>query len=868
MMRMRGLAAAAVACWSLAASSACAAAAGSRSVANDRLWVAFAEDGTVASLRDIRADRDLAATNRAPLFRLELAEGTATNAVRLTLQSSDARSVEWIRRSGVAGVTSAGLVFHDLGGRGISATCAVTAVRGDPFIRLGMGLGLPAPLVLEAAVFPIVKLRSSDSPDEAALLGASKGGLTRRPSAMKAGQSITATQPGDLAAQFGGWYDGTSGFVTAALDETGLRKTAAFTRTADGLQCSWRHPAWAKGAWSMGFDVGWSVFPGTIDGRKADWRDAADLYKEWASKRPWCARTLARRDDLPAWIRQGPAMVRFNRDALADPGRIARWLDGVWRTEFPTGTPLIVALWGWEKVGTWITPDYFPPYPSEEGFAQIVRSIRAAGGHAFAWPSGYHYTLTYDRGADGRFAWDDRVRFDAEARRHAVVGRSGAVAIRTPSWLRGGDTATMCGGDPWTIDWFNRTGSELARRGVEMVQVDQVVGANVQDCYSDAHGHAPGPGSWQSQGFHRQMRTLLEQCRKHEAGAVVGFEEPNEHFLQEAGIQDYRDTETPREPASVFNYLYHEYLATFQSNPRANSLEKAAWCMANGQIPHMVPAQSESGPALDGGGFEGWTGRARSGGWERVGGYQGKVYSGESVADAVQPHAGLSSLRLRNTESGQVAQVARNLDVGGSLEAGAGYELSAWLRSEGLKNHNGLSIGAFGAGFRSLGSWHIPAPYPAGGWAQGRVRFRVPAGTETVRFMLNLYGPGTVWFDDVRLDRVTADGTLAEVMHTGRTPLHGFMQGWVGMFHGEGRPYLLLGRMLHPPRIECDTVELFDRPMPAVFHNAFESPDGSRATVFVNATPAERKVKWTRGKAEETFVLGPAEAKLIREAAR
>ena len=26
---------------------------------------------------------------------------------------------------------------------------------------------------------------------------------------------------------------------------------------------------------------------------------------------------------------------------------------------------------------------------------------------------------------------------------------------------------------------------------------------------------------------------------------------------------------------------------------------------------------------------------------------------------------------------------------------------------------------------------------------------------------------------------------------------------WIRLFHGEGRPYLLMGRMLHPPRLEA-----------------------------------------------------------------
>jgi len=36
--------------------------------------------------------------------------------------------------------------------------------------------------------------------------------------------------------------------------------------------------------------------------RPTDCRDAADLYKTWATKQSWCVKTFAQRDDLPAWL--------------------------------------------------------------------------------------------------------------------------------------------------------------------------------------------------------------------------------------------------------------------------------------------------------------------------------------------------------------------------------------------------------------------------------------------------------------------------------------------------------------------------------------------------------------------------------------
>ncbi|MCX7010786.1 MAG: hypothetical protein NTY53_26685, partial [Kiritimatiellaeota bacterium] len=72
--------------------------------------------------------------------------------------------------------------------------------------------------------------------------------------------------------------------------------------------------------------------------------------------------------------------------------------------------------------------------------------------------------------------------------------------------------------------------------------------------------------------FTRQLQTMYATMKKIQPDTVVCFEEPNEWYNHLVGIQDYRDCETPCEWASVFNYLYHEFLPPFQSNPRGDDL--------------------------------------------------------------------------------------------------------------------------------------------------------------------------------------------------------------------------------------------------------------------------------------------------------
>lgn len=841
-------------------------------VENGRLSVTLSAkaNGAAVSLRDLVTGRDLLAQPSEPqLFQLELSHRDDPTGKRLTLSSRDARKVV-LRRLFTGARTTGRAEFSDFAGRSGHVVCTVTATPDDPMLRWRIEASLPEGLVLERVRFPLLTFRTplAAQATDAVVLGATKGGVYRQPSTWKPGRSVSATQPGSLTAQFACYYDNDGGLMTAALDTRGYPKEVVASRTGEGLSLAWLHPCFSSGSYTLDYDVVQTTFHSDDPTTPADWRDAADLYKQWAVRQPWCERTFAAREVLPAWLKNGPAMVRFHRDWLARPELIETWLKTYWRGNFPKGTPLIIAYWGWEKVATWVTPDYFPVFPSDEKFQELARLGRSLGGHTFLWPSGYHYTVTYKKQPDGTFAWDDRARFDATARAHAVCGRDGKVIVSGRSWLHGGECATMCPGDPWTIDWMNKIAVGLVQRGADMVQVDQVVGGRFPACYSEAHGHAPGPGPWATDVFRKQLETMLQACRKIDPNAVVCFEEPNELFIQQAAVQDYRDWEVMRredaEPASVFNYIYHEYLPTFQSNPQPGNRLQAAYCLVNGQIPHFVPSKHTGpGPLLEGGDFETW-GLDAPTGWAKVDGYQGRAYTGEATHDEGQHHAGRFCLRLTNDGSGEIAQVSQNVSVSDNFQVGRTYRVSVWMRSEGLKQRNAIGLGAFTNQMKGTGSWRIPMPEEQGNWVRGEATFTLPNETQLLRIMLHLNGPGTVWIDDMTLEEVRADGSTLIVQRPDKPTDHALMRQWVELFHGEGRPYLLLGKMLHPPKLETPSFEFQKRRFAAILHNAFEASDGSKAVILVNVTDTPQTGRLTWGGQTSPITLQPWEVRLIR----
>ena len=815
------------------------------------LGIGREERGAVVSFKTGEGLDLAAATKAGRLFTLTCSPQQEIPGEKLTLSSGDAKTFSAVIQD-EAGGQCATLTYEGFSKGVARVVCTARVKTDDPLVRWGISVQMREAWVLESVQYPIVVLAAplgANVEDDAAVVGSAKGGVIRRPGAMKSGSTVSISQPGNMAAQFGCYYDAQAGFYTAALDGAGYPKDLVLSRTAAGVEISWFRPCFATGEVTQAYDVVTGTYRGK-DGAPADWRDAADLYKSWARTQPWCAIPFAQRSDLPSWLKDGPAMVRFGRDWLSDPDRIERWLTEYWQKHFPA-MPLITAYWGWEKRGSWVTPDYFPLYPSDEQFTKLVAKTRAMGCHAFPWPSGYHWTLTYNKRADGSFEWDDRARFDAVARAHAVHNRDGSLYLRVPSWLNGGNTACMCGCDPWTLRWWNEEICvPLAERGCEMIQIDQVVGANWPTCYAAEHGHPKGRGQWMTESFTRQLVTMREVMRKVEPDAVVCFEEPNEWYNHIVGLQDYRDCEARNEWASVFNYLYHEYLPPFQSNPRGNDRVMFAYCAADGQMPHLVPSGRDlADEALVNGGFEASAAGGNAlRGWEQLRGYQGKMWTGQSFTDTEEKHGGAASLRLENTNSSDIVQVSQNVNVDErSCTTGGTYRLSAWLKTERMSQANYVNFGVFAPELKSLGQGgHLTFPPAGKGWTRVSTDFTIPAGAEMIRIMCHVNGEAKAWVDDVTLQAVQPDGSAKEVRYEGLSLDARFMRKWVSLYHGEGRPWLMYGQLLHPPVLTCATVTYRDRPTPAVFHNAFRSPEGKVAVVLANATRVPQAVTLSR----------------------
>ncbi len=769
-------------------------------------------------------------------------------------------------------------VFHRVGGQDMTVTCTASTLPDRDDVRWQMRVTGEAPVVLEEVSFPIFDLRvplTDDGSQDAVVVGLTKGGVFHEPAKWNAGQGLSFSQPGPLAAQFGCYYGAQAGFLSHTCDSRGFPKVLECRRTKEGLQWTWQHRCYhpMKGPFELGYQISTATFDPAVPGEPADWRDAADRYKQWALQQPWCAVPYAERKDIPDWMKTGPAMIRFSRDWLDKPERVEGWLHDYWQKQFPE-IPLVVALWGWEKVGSWISPKYFPPYPSEAVFSRVVAAARAVGGHCFPWPSGYYWNVEYQQKADGTFQWNDWDDFNARGLPHALRQRDGQPMVVKLPWLEGGRNAPLCRGDAWTRQWFNQTSIKLMQLGCDMVQVDQVVGGLAPghgECFSTEHGHPQGVGVWDAEAFTDQLQSLAAECRRVQPDAVLSIEEPQELFNHLIGIQDYRDAQSSRWPtlpgvthASVFGYLYHEYLPVFQSNPQRGDLAGLAYCAVSGQIPHWVPHWPVTpSPALVNGQLEEWSDSVPLG-WDRVSGWQGTDYAGRCFRDDEVKSQGSTSMRLENSLESEIVQVSQNVPAGaGYLQPGRTYRLRARVKVDELARPNAISLAALTTELGSKGSWHIPLPGP-GDWTEGSAEFTMPSDATLLRIMIHVGGRCRLWVDDLALEE-RVDGLWQPLQQPGLPPEHDFLAQWVKLFHGEGHPYLMLGTMIHPPRLIAPLSPTGQRaPMAPIMLGAFRAADGSEAAAIANATGQEQKVQFRWHQQTQTLQMPPWSLRLVK----
>ena len=514
----------------------------------------------VATIVDKRTGRNYAAPVGPALGLYRILLGRDPGKAR-TLSSRDAaaRSVESVPDGLTLRFT------HDK----LTVVCRVLASRQAPGVRWRIEVenktGQPACVV----EFPLVAcaLSLGRSPeDDAVLYPSLEGVLLWKPSRhFKPGAREARRYPGQVCAQFMYYFDPGGGLYLGATDTAGYPKEPVVSRVGDSLVLAWSHrfPSVPARVVEPAYEV-------VLRAGGGSWQDGADIYRAWAERSaPWCRKKLAERD-TPRWLLRANVFLNYtatNPDFV--PAAKADERFAAYRRFL--GVPIVACAFGWEKHGSWIGPDYFPPRGGEDHYRELCRRLAARGDHFQVFTSGFRWGVrkpigaTWDRSKPRRYTdWDGRPDFQSRGRPAAAIAPSGKPVFIQFPWA---DNYILCTGSKLARDILAECFLRLYDMGIAGVDLDQNLGAEAADCYSTAHGHPPGAGRWQYEATREFLQSVRSRARARHPECFIGVEEPCEAYIPWLDIvhgRAFTDTRWPaRGPGAfavpLFIYLYHEY---------------------------------------------------------------------------------------------------------------------------------------------------------------------------------------------------------------------------------------------------------------------------------------------------------------------
>ncbi len=379
--------------------------------------------------------------------------------------------------------------------------------------------------------------------------------------------------PGPCPMQFMAYFRAKLGLYIAAHDPDGHTKHIEFDLAHATVRPEFAHFTAGHGAGRLKLP-----YPMVLRAFKGDWYDAATLYRDWSLRHlKTLPATVRANQRFPAWVAEPPLVVIYpvtGRGSHSGPTRpneyfpLKRALPALDGLAARLDTKLMALLMHWEGTAPWAPPYTWPPRGGAKAMERFAGELQRRGHKLGLYCSGTGWTQFANTGSgrynrEREFAKRKLARFMCRGPRHEMVSRN----CNTDDLRWGYD---ICAATRFAREVMRAEALKIAAAGVDYIQLfDQNLGGGGMLCYSDVHGHPPGPGPWQRRAMSRMFADILRALRRAGRETVLGCEgTAAETFLGELPVNDLRwnfnfEIGTP---VPAFSYVYHEYVRNFQGN--------------------------------------------------------------------------------------------------------------------------------------------------------------------------------------------------------------------------------------------------------------------------------------------------------------
>jgi hypothetical protein len=254
--------------------------------------------------------------------------------------------------------------------------------------------------------------------------------------------------------------------------------------------------------WHQPFDSVLGVYQG-------DWVTSCKIYRKWVlANAPWASRgpISNRKDSAPA-VKEVGVWLNLDENYAQNEKNVLEFRKQM-------GVPIGVHWYFWHNnIMDRDLPDYLPPKP---GFVDMVKRLNGSG----------IYSMPYINGR----CWDTQNKNFGKARPYTSCDSEGKPNLE--DYNSGTKLAVMCLG---TRFWQNYL-TDLIERVVDVtgtsgIYIDQLAGADLEECYNQQHGHTLGRDTWWIDGYRKSVTAARKHYASRPGGIFVAAENDAEPYM-------------------------------------------------------------------------------------------------------------------------------------------------------------------------------------------------------------------------------------------------------------------------------------------------------------------------------------------------